>query len=54
MNEALWRKAEANQLMREARDRIKSGMIQVRSKPNVLILNDKKEWRFPPISRKSI
>lgn len=49
MNENLWRKAEANQLMRETRDRIRSGVISLTSVPNILVKVDG-VWKFPPVA----
>lgn len=48
MNENLWRKAEANQLMRETRDRIRKGVIGLKSVPNILVKVDG-VWKFPPV-----
>jgi hypothetical protein len=47
MNEAIWRKAEANQVMRERRRLFKIGHITRRSVPNILIKDEDGNWRFP-------
>ena len=51
MNEGLWRKAEANQVMRERRRLLKNGTISPRSTPNILVKTENL-WKFPPISVK--
>ena len=50
IDEDTWLKAEQNQLIRERRARVKSGMITIRSKPNVMVKDENSgKWKFPPI-----